>query len=219
MDNEGLILNRKYFALLILVVPLLSLSSITLIIGDYELFSAINLGLSNSIFDVLLSYIFPLLFFASYLITLLGLWKSHKKTNLELGAISAVNGFISYGFGSLIKLVIQRPRPITLLQYVRIVGPFETNSFSFPSTTTMLVFGFAIPFLLFYDKHHSSITLTILSYLVGFAVIYTGFHFPTDVIGAILFSIFIVVFTKKLVEYLFRYVIKLLKITIYSNIS
>jgi hypothetical protein len=74
-----------------------------------------------------------------------------------LGVISTVNGFISYGFGSLIKLIIQRPRPITLLQYVRIVGPFEKNSFSFPSTTTMLVFGFAIPVLLFYDKHYSGI--------------------------------------------------------------
>lgn len=212
-------MNRKYFTLLILVVPLLSLSVIALIIGDYELFNAINIGLSNSILDVLFSYIFPLLFFASYLITLLGLWKSHKKINLELGVISIVNGFISYGFGSLIKLVIQRPRPISLLQYVRIVGPFETHSFSFPSTTTMLVFGFAIPFLLFYDKHHSGITLTILSYLVGFAVMYTGFHFPTDVIGGILFSIFIAVITKKLVEYLFRYVIKMLKTRINSNIS
>ena len=191
-------MNRKYFALLILVVPLFSLSSITLISGDYELFSVINLGLSNGVFDVLFSYVFPMLFFASYLITLLGLYKSHKKANLELGGISAVNGFVSYGFGSLIKLVVQRPRPAALLQNVRIVGQFETNSFSFPSTTSMLVFGFAIPFLLFYDKHHSGITLTILSYLVGFAVIYTGFHFPTDVVGAILFSICIAVFTKKL---------------------
>jgi hypothetical protein len=65
MNNEGLFLNRKYFTLLILGVPLLSLSAITLIIGDYELFNSINIGISNSILDVLFSYIFPLLFFAS----------------------------------------------------------------------------------------------------------------------------------------------------------
>lgn len=201
-------MNRKFFALLILVVPLFFLGSITLISGDYELFSAINLGLSNGVFDILFSYVFPMLFFVSYLVTLLDLCKPHKKANLELGGTSILNGFISYGFGSLIKLIVQRPRPATLLQYVRIVGPFETNSFSFPSTTTMLVFGFAIPVLLFYDKLHFGIMLTILSYLVGFAVIYTGFHFPTDVVGAILFSICIAVFTKKLGQYLFRYVIK-----------
>jgi membrane-associated phospholipid phosphatase len=98
----------------------------------------------------------------------------------------------------------------------RIVGPFEANSFSFPSTTTMLVFGLVIPFLLFYDNHHSGIRLTILSYLARFAVIYTGFHFPTDVVGAILFSICIAVFPKKIGGYMFRYVIKLLKVRITS---
>jgi membrane-associated phospholipid phosphatase len=125
-----------------------------------------------------------------------------------LGCVSVATGFVSYGLGSLIKLLVQRPQPVDLLQYVRIIGPFETGSFSFPSTTTMLVFGFTIPILLSYEKRRFSITLTLLSYLVGFSGIYTGFHFPADVIGGIFFSMCIAAFTKKVGGYLFLHIIK-----------
>jgi undecaprenyl-diphosphatase len=62
--------------------------------------------------------------------------------------------------------------------------------FSFPSSTTMLAFGLALPFFL--EKSKFRYLFLILAILVGFSVIYTGFHFPRDVIFGIFFSILIV---------------------------
>jgi membrane-associated phospholipid phosphatase len=65
----------------------------------------------------------------------------------------------------------------------------------------MLAFGFAIPILLKKPKLGSF--LLFLSFLVGFSVIYTGFHFPKDVIAGIFFTTLIVFFLNKIYEKFF----------------
>jgi len=65
-----------------------------------------------------------------------------------------------------------------------------------------LAFGLALPFLL--EKSKFRYPFLILAFLVGFTVIYTGFHFPQDVIAGIFFAILIVFLLKKIYEVIRR---------------
>lgn len=182
----------------VFLVPFVFLVSIDLIMGDYELFTLINLGINNFVLDVVCVYVSPVLFFTFYLFTLVTLYVTHRSSHLACGVISLATGLVSYGIGSLIKLLVQRPRPFNVLHSVRVIGPWETGSFSFPSTTTMLAFGFALPILFLYEKRHFGTVLSILSFFIGFSVIYAGFHFPSDVAAGIIFSFCIASCTSKM---------------------
>ncbi len=179
------------------ILPFVFLVSLNLIIGDYDLFVLINLEVNNFVLDIACVYVTPILFFMFYLFTLVTLYVTHKSSHLAYGVISLATGLVSYSIGSLIKLLVQRPRPFNVLHSVRVIGPWETGSFSFPSTTTMLAFGLALPILFLYEKRHFGTILSILSYFIGFSVIYAGFHFPGDVAAGIIFSFCIATCTSK----------------------
>jgi undecaprenyl-diphosphatase len=179
---------KKQLSYVVILVPSVFLIFAALTVGDYELFELINLKNSNSVLDVACVYASPVLFFIFYFLTLATLYISHEKTSIATGLISFMTGLLSYSVGSLMKLLIKSPRPFDILVDVRVIGSWETGSFSFPSTTTMLVFGFALPILFLFEKRHYGIILSILSYFIGFSVIYAGFHFPTDVAAGIVIS-------------------------------
>ena len=107
-------------------------------------------------------------------------------------------GFFLYWFGhSILKPIFKIPRPMVLFSNVRVVGPWHTSPYSFPSTTTMLVFGFALP--IFFNQRRIGKFLLILAFLVAFSLIYCGFHTPLDVLAGILLSfLFVFIFDKAL---------------------
>lgn len=188
--------DRK--VIFVFLVPFVFLVSIDLLMGDYELFTLINWRINNFVLDVACAYVSPILFFVFYLFTLVALHVNRKSSYLACGVISLVTGLVSYGIGSLIKPLVQRPRPFSVLHSVRVIGPWEAGSFSFPSTTTMLAFGLALPILFLCDKRHLGTILIILSYVIGFSVIYAGFHFPADVAAGIIFSFCVAVCTSRM---------------------
>jgi len=189
---------KKQLSYVVILVPSVFLVFAALTVGDYELFGLINLGISNSVLDVACVYASPVLFSIFYFLTLATLYVSHENTSIASGLISLVTGLLSYSVGSLMKLLIKRPRPFDVLLGVRVIGPWETGSFSFPSTTTMLVFGLALPILFLFEKRHYGIILSILSYFIGFSVIYAGFHFPADVAAGIIISFCIAACTSRM---------------------
>jgi len=182
----------------VFLVPFVFLVSINLIMGDCDLFTLINMRINNFVLDIVCVYVSPILFFIFYLFTLVTLYVTHRSSHLAYGVISLATGLVSYCIGSLMKLLVQRPRPFTVLNSVRVIGPWETSSFSFPSTTTMLAFGLALPILFLYEKRHFGTILSILSYFIGFSVIYAGFHFPSDIVAGIIFSFCIASCTRKM---------------------
>jgi len=176
-----------------ILAPLILLLLADLLVGDYRLFTSINIELSNFILDFTCIYLTPTLFTTFYFLALAVLYTSKNEDDKFYGAISLVNGSVSYGVGSAIKVLVARPRPFQILDGVRIIGVWHTSTYSFPSTTTMLVFGLTLPIL--FRKSKYGFILAALSYLVGFSVIYTGYHFPSDVIAGILLSAPVAVFT------------------------
>ena len=174
---------------ILVIVPSVSILLAALVIGDCRLFIFMNQAISNPLLDILCAYGSPVVFVAFYLFSVAKLCFFGGDMTIAGGGISGVTGLAAYGVGSLVKTLVGRPRPYVVVPSARVIGPWSTNSFSFPSTTTMLVFGLTIPLLLISQKRSYGIVLLVLSYFVGFSVIYTGFHFPVDVAAGALSSL------------------------------
>jgi len=180
--------------MLSVLAPSVLLLITDLVIGDYRLFKLINQDITNPVLDFACTYVSPALFSVFYVLTLVALFFSLNSMSKATGIVSITNGALSYAIGSLIKLLVQRPRPELLatarvISEARIIGFWHTSDFSFPSTTMMLAFGLTLPVLL--EKRRIGTILAAFSYFIGFAVVYTGFHFPLDVAAGALFSSFI----------------------------
>lgn len=189
--------NYKKIIFISLILISFFLFLIDLFVGDQKIFLFFNKNLANPILDFFVLKIFIPTF---SLLAVLPILLIFSKRERRLGFFSIFSAPISYFFGNLIKFLFKFPRPADLLS-ARIVGFFHVSPYSFPSTTTMLAFGFAIPILL--EKPKLGAFLLILAFLVGFSVIYTGFHFPKDVIAGIFFSALIVFFLNKIYEKFF----------------
>ncbi|XOB42428.1 MAG: phosphatase PAP2 family protein [Candidatus Nealsonbacteria bacterium] len=166
---------------------------IFLIITNNEvLFLFINQNLASPVLDFIVLYIFIPLFLLMGIIP--GILFVFKKD--ISGFFTLFSGGFCYIIGNLIKLIFKMPRPYMILPDVRIVGPWHMSQYSFPSTTTMLAFGLALAFFI-EKKDKLSWFFLVLAFLVGFTVIYTGFHFPKDVVfGAFLSMLFVCILKK-----------------------
>jgi len=159
-----------------------------------QIFLFINQGMANPTLDfIVLKILIPLFLLLGLIPFLMLFLKKYR----NLGIFSLVSGALCYILGNLIKFLFRFPRPYDVLS-ARIIGPWHVGEFSFPSSTTMLAFGLALPFLI--EKSKFRYFFLTLAILVGFTVIYTGFHFPRDVLAGIFFSILIVFLLKKAYE-------------------
>jgi len=183
-------MNKTFIRLL---VGLIIFLMIVLLIGNESLFLFINQKLANQYLDSIVLYIFIPLFVLMGVIP--GILFVFKKDISGLFTLFA--GGFCYVVGNLVKLLFKMPRPYMVLPDVRIIGPWHMSQYSFPSTTTMLAFGLALAFFIEKKDKLSWFFLT-LAFLVGFTVIYTGFHFPGDVIFGMFLSLLFVYLLKKI---------------------
>jgi len=186
--------RRSLLLISVALAPSVLLFIADLVIGDYNLFTLINQEIANPILDFACAYASPVLFSVFYVLTLVALHFSRDNTLKASGIVSLITGPLSYGIGSLVKVLVGRPRPFEGLLHARVIGLWHTSSFSLPSTTTMLALGFALPILL--EKPRLGTILVAFSYFIGFSVVYTGFHFPLDVAAGSFLSLVITLFTN-----------------------
>jgi len=162
-----------------------------------EVFLFLNQKIANSMLDFVVLYIFIPSFSLLLILPIYMLIESKYNKDKKILALFALfSGFFLYWLGdNLLKPLFDIPRPSALFENVRKVGPFKEKSSSFPSTTTMFAFGLSLPII--FHQRKIGVFVIFLSLLVGFSVIYTGFHTPLDVISGILFSIlFVIIFDK-----------------------
>jgi undecaprenyl-diphosphatase len=114
-----------------------------------------------------------------YLFILICLWfynRSSRQKVIEAGWAAGLSFIANY----LIKLVYDRPRPF-IKRRVGILIPSKMDS-SFPSQHTLLAFAVSTPVLL-YERTVGALLGT-LAVMTGFSRIWTGHHYPSDIIGS-----------------------------------
>jgi len=184
-------MSKKTIFYLFLILAVFAVLDLTF--GDREVFLFINRGLANPILDsIFLKILIPIFFLLPAVPFLMLFFNKYRK----LGLISLISGPLFYIIGNILKFLFSQPRPYEILD-ARIIGHWHTSTLSFPSTTTMLAFGFALP--IFLKNKKIGLPLLILAFLVGFSVIYTGFHFPKDVIAGAFFSLLLAFLIDKLI--------------------
>ncbi len=163
-----------------------------------KIFIFLNKTIANPILDFLVLWVLIPLFFLLGLVPFLFLFSKDKNKKI-LALFALFSGFFLYWFGhSILKPIFHVPRPSVLFENVRILIPWHESPYSFPSTTTMLAFGLAFPIFFHYRKAGSF--LLILALLVGFSLIYSGFHTPFDVLAGILSSFVFVFLVDKILK-------------------
>ncbi len=172
--------SRIVFIFLILVFLFL----VDFLIGDTRVFLLINKNLSYPALDFTFLYIFiPLFLLLGIIPAGMLLFKNYR----FIGGFALLGGFLCYLIGELIKF---SPRPAEILPGVNLVVNWAVGGSSFPSTTTMFAFGLSLP--IFIIKPKFGWPLLILAFLVGFFVIYSGYHFPQDAIAGAALSLIII---------------------------
>jgi len=153
---------------------------------DEALFRFINQNLANPVAD----WILPLLNHAAPFVPLAILgsaWLAYRNSGrLWLVVLLLVLGI---GLGDMLvcyplKQMISRPRPAAVMKDVRILASGATGGHSFPSSHTTSAFLAATILCSFFEKRRW-IFIGCAS-LIGFARMYVGVHYPSDVLGSAL---------------------------------
>lgn len=154
---------------------------------DQTLFFAVNDGLSNPFFDLVMPLVrerlmwIPLYVFLAFILI-----KKYKKYGLLIIACFLFSfGLADYSTASIIKPVVQRLRPCndTLINvHVRNLVPCGSG-YSFPSSHAANHFAMGIFLIvMFYHRWKWIMPLALLwAFIISFAQVYVGVHFPIDV--------------------------------------
>lgn len=154
---------------------------------DIALFKFINLHLSNPIFDVFFPWwtdvqkSWPFLFVFLPLLLIYQIYKKNIyffKVLVVLGITLFIGSQINHHF---LKPFFDRTRPVA---EILLISP--QGSPSFPSGHTVSAFIIAFVFSYYFPKQR--VLFITLASLTGFSRIYCGVHYPSDVLGGVLFA-------------------------------
>lgn len=171
---------------------------------DYWIFNFINHTISNSFLDVVLPFLreahnwIPLYIF-------LGIYLLYKyrleaiKYAIYIVIAFALADFISAG---IIKPYIARFRPChSLTLHARLVLGHCGGKWSFPSThaTNHISIALSIVFATIFTKKWINYIWIFWALSIGFAQIYVGVHYPSDVVAGFVLGTLIAYFNYKVV--------------------
>jgi membrane-associated phospholipid phosphatase len=122
-----------------------------------------------------------------------------QRTEAVIGTLAAAGSALS---GSLLKIIVNRPRPDAGLIHVSV----WLSDKSYPSNHVLVFtvfFGFLLYLLLRQPKHKPkgiilSVLFILLITLIGISRIYLGAHWASDVLGGYLLGIIWLIFTIRL---------------------
>ena len=165
---------------------------------DKALYVFFNQTIANPVLDWTMPVLTDLnqniygrLFFAA--LCLLLMWRGGPKGRVIGVLIIILVAFSDQFSSSLIKRLVERPRPChtidgrTVVEHVRLLVDCGSG-YSFPSSHA--VNNFAVGTLLSYHYRRWTWLFMSVAALVGFSRVYVGVHFPSDIVGGALIGAF-----------------------------
>ncbi|WP_240913070.1 undecaprenyl-diphosphatase [Paenibacillus favisporus] len=154
---------------------------------DYQLFHVINeWGRSasslNPVMRILAERAFYL-FFAGLLVY----WFTRKESNRRMVVESVVSAAIGLGISWVIGHLFYRNRPFVAHSVLQLI-PHPANA-SFPSDHSIGAFAIAAIFMIY--RRSEGVIWLILAACIAFSRVWTGVHYPFDVLGGALIGIIV----------------------------
>ncbi|SDE69717.1 undecaprenyl-diphosphatase [Mucilaginibacter pineti] len=110
---------------------------------------------------------------------------SNDKEMRQNSLYVASSTLLSYGFTTLIKQIVKRPRPF--IQNISITPVYRPGGYSFPSGHSSSSFATATALSIAYPKWYVIAPAYLWAGATGYSRMYLGVHYPTDVAtGAVL---------------------------------
>lgn len=161
----------------------------TLVGMDTGLFRLINIRMHNGLIAALASFtaddLFLFVLLSAGIFLFAGrVWREKKPAiAFTLWAVIAVN--IISGF---LKHIFKRPRPYLTVEGAMLLVKMHKNGYAFPSTHTAMA---SVICVMFWDDFKPARPyLAAFVMLVGFFCVYTGGHYPLDVLAGFVLGAF-----------------------------
>ena len=162
---------------------------------DAWLFSAINnLTGHSSVADGMMVFIAHYLIFVLAVVFIILLFRPlrnrvERRRIIIVASGAAITGYV---LKSLITLTLPRPRPFVVEPVHQLLSqPIGEYFQSFPSGHAAALFAAAG--VIFYFNRKWGIRAMLLALLVGFARVYVGIHWPSDIFGGAALGLFVAI--------------------------
>jgi len=117
------------------------------------------------------------------------LWFKRNTSTKNIILYAVYAAIIGLAINYIIGLIYFHPRPF-MIPTGTILFPYLAES-SFPSDHTTLMASLALMLIYFKETRSYGVILLILGLIGGFARVFSGVHFPFDILGSLLISIII----------------------------
>jgi len=160
---------------------------------DLSLFRSINLDGSNSVFDLVLPIMRnKLVWIPLYLLFIFLIFKKYKKKGIYILLLAfSCAGFANTLSSEIIKKSVERPRPCHTYTEAKDINVLVRcgRGDSFTSSHATNHFAIALFFGLIWSSWFW--WLCAWAFIIGYAQIYVGVHYPIDILVGSLLGIFI----------------------------
>ena len=187
---------------------------------NQSLFLSINnFAGANNLLDYVLVFIakdLPYLF----IIILIYLWFFKGKNIKNIVLFSGYATTLGIAINFIISFFYQHNRPF--VDHLGLTLIKRASDSSFPSDHTTFMISLALPFIYFKETRILGIILSTLGLFGGLLRIYTGVHYPFDIVGSIIVSIFatlIILLSKKQLQAVNNWLIQFYQKNISSRIK
>ena len=109
------------------------------------------------------------------------------------------SGVLAWCLSQILKIIIHTSRPF--IAFSNVVPLVHETSYSFPSGHA--TFFMALAFALYFSHKRVGYIFMFLAFMIGFARIIAGVHFPVDILGGFILGI--------LTAYLVKFIYKIIK--------
>jgi len=154
---------------------------------NLSVFRAINhLAGSNGLLDSLAVFFAKYLIFF-FLLWLIFLWLKKKGRYRNIILFSLLSGLLGTALNFLIRLFYFHPRPFALGLGTTLIRHIPEASF--PSGHTTLMLSLALIFFYFRETRVVGAVLFVLGLVGGLARVFSGIHFPLDILGSVIVAL------------------------------